>query len=178
MDDINALRRLGILDGTECEENRFCPGDPLTRWVAAVWIVRALDGEEPAAIEESRFSDVNAADMWEDSHWFAAHVERLAGLGITLGCDVDPARFCPDDELSRGQAVTWLDRAFDLPAAASAGFTDTAGTAYEGSIDRAVSADVADGCATSPSRFCPDTVTTRGELASFLNRAREAAVSS
>ena len=178
VDDINALRALGVLTGTECEENRICPNAALTRWVAAVWIVRVLDDSEPAAIEESRFSDVNASDMWEESHWFAPHVERLAELGITAGCDVDPARFCPDLELTRGQAVTWLHRAFDLASAASAGFTDTAGSPYEDSINRAVAAGVAEGCATNPSRFCPDRVTTRGELASFLNRAREAAASS
>ena len=175
---INALYGLGVLTGTECEENQICPNDPLSRWVAAVWIVRVLDGEEPAAIEESRFSDVSASDMWEDSHWFAPHVERLAELGITAGCAVEPARFCPDDQLTRGQAVTWLHRAFDLPAAASAGFTDTADTPYEDSINRAVAAGIAEGCATNPSRFCTDRVTTRGELASFLNRARIAASSS
>ena len=177
MDDINALRALGVLTGTECEENRICPNGSLTRWVAAVWMVRVLDGSEPAAIEESRFSDVTTSDMWEDSMWFAPHVERLAELGITIGCDVDPARFCPDDELSRGQAVTWIDRAFDLAPAVSAGFTDTAGTPYEVSINRAVAAGIAEGCATNPSRFCTDRVTTRGELATFLNKARLAASS-
>ena len=31
---INALYGLGVLTGTECEENRICPNDALTRWLA------------------------------------------------------------------------------------------------------------------------------------------------
>ena len=170
---IRELHPLGVFTGTECEENRICPNDSLTRWVAAVWMVRLLDGEEPAAITESRFSDVNASPMWEESMWFAPHVERLAELEITMGCDTDPLRYCPDGNLTRGQVASWIARAFDLPDAASAGFTDTSGSVHADNIDAVVAAGVASGCATSPDRFCPDRVATRGELARMVNAARK-----
>ena len=174
---IEELHPLGVFTGTECEENRICPNDPLTRWVAAVWMVRLLDGEEPAAITESRFSDVNASPMWEESMWFAPHVERLAELEITVGCATDPLRYCPDGNLTRAQVASWIARAFDLPDAESAGFTDTVDSVHEDNIDSVVAAGIASGCATSPDRFCPDRIVTRGELARMVNAARKVASS-
>ena len=171
---INALYGLGVLTGTECEDNRICPNDALSRWLAAVWLVRILDGEEPPAITESRFADVNASSMWEESMWFAPHVERLAELGVTVGCSVTaPARFCPDEGLSRAQVASWLARAFDLSSAASAGFTDTVDNTHEAYIDSVVAAGIMSGCSTNPSSFCPDTVVTRGGLALYVDRARK-----
>ena len=41
----------------------FCPNEPVQRWVMAVWLVRALGGGQPAAIDHSRFLDVNP-DHW------------------------------------------------------------------------------------------------------------------
>ena len=173
---INALYGLGVLTGTECEANRICPNDPLTRWLAAVWLVRILDGEEPPAITESRFADVNASPMWEESMWFAPHVERLAELGVTIGCSVTaPARYCPDEGLTRAQVASWIERAFDLSSAASAGFSDTADNTHEPDIDSVVAAGIMSGCSTNPDRFCPRTVVTRGEMALYVDRARKLA---
>ncbi len=174
---IKELHPLGVFTGTECESNRICPNDPLTRWVAAVWMVRLLDGEEPAAITESRFSEVNASPMWEESMWFAPHVERLAELEVTVGCATDPLRYCPDGNLTRAQVASWIVRAFDVPSAESAGFTDTVGDVHEDNIDSVVAAGIASGCATSPDRFCPERIVTRGELASMVNAARKVASS-
>lgn len=172
---IRELHPLGVFTGTECEQDHICPNDSLTRWVAAVWMVRILDGEEPAAITESRFSDVNASPMWEESMWFAPHVERLAELEITVGCDTDPLRYCPDGNLTRAQVASWIARAFDLPEAESAGFTDTTDSVHEDDIDLVVGAGIASGCDTNPDRFCPDRDVTRGELARFINAARKVA---
>ena len=170
---INALYGLGVLTGTECEENRICPNDALTRWLAAVWLVRVLDGEEPPAITESRFADVNASPMWQESMWFAPHVERLAEMEVTIGCATDPLRYCPDDGLTRGQVASWLARAFDLSSASSAGFSDTVDNTHEADIDSVVAAGIMSGCSTNPNRFCPDTVVTRGELALYVDTARK-----
>ena len=170
---INALYDLGVLTGTECEENRICPNDALTRWLAAVWLVRVLDGEEPPVITESRFADVNASPMWQESMWFAPHVERLAEMEVTIGCATDPLRYCPDDGLTRGQVASWLARAFDLPSASSAGFSDTVGNTHEADIDSVVAAGIMSGCSTNPDRFCPHTVVTRGELALYVDTARK-----
>ena len=110
-----------ILVGTECEGGRFCPGDPLLRWVMAVWLVRALDGTELDPSGESSYADVDPA------RWWAPHTNRLADLQVTRGCRDDPPRYCPDRPVTRAQMASFLARAFDLPGGTPGTFPDTAG---------------------------------------------------
>ena len=169
---INALHRLGVFTGTLCQSNRLCPNDPLHRWIAAVWLVRLIDGDDPAAVTESRFEDVNASNMWEDSVWYAAHVERLADLEVTVGCTRDPLRFCPDANLTRAQVASWVARAFDLESAESQGFVDAAGSVHEANINAVVAAGVMSGCSADPKNFCLDDTVTKGEMARYVYAAR------
>ena len=161
--------------GTLCEANSLCPNDPMARWIAAVWLVRLIDGDDPEAITESRFADVNASTMWEESMWFAPHVERLAELEITVGCSEDPLNFCPDVMLRKSQVASWLARAFDLESDESQGFTDAVGSVHEANINAVVAAGVMEGCSTDPKNFCINDTVTKGEMASYVNKARKAA---
>ena len=163
--NIDALDERGLLEGTECAEGMFCPGDPMKRWTMAVWLVRALDDTEPAAVEESSFDDVDSDNQW------LPHVELLAELEVTAGCDTEPLRFCPDDSVSRAQMATFLVRAFNLEAADSAGFTDTVGNFHELNIDALAAAEVTTGCDTESLRYCPGDEVTRAQMATFLVRA-------
>lgn len=156
----------GILAGTDCAPGLFCPGDPVPRWMVAVWLVRVVDGEDPEPVSASRFEDVDAGQ------WWAGHVERLAELGITVGCEREPAQYCPDDPVTRAQMATFLRRAFMLDPAVPAGFTDTDGSVHEAAIDSLYRAAVTKGCSTEPLSFCPDRATTRAQMALFLERAR------
>ena len=169
---INALHRLGVFTGTLCQSNRLCPNDPLQRWIAAVWLVRLIDGDDPAAVTESRFADVNASSMWEESMWFAPHVERLADLEITVGCTEDPLKFCPDVNLTRAQVASWVARAFDLESDESQGFVDAVGSVHEANINAVVAAGVMSGCSTSPKNFCLTDTVTKGEMARYVYAAR------
>ena len=173
--DINELHGLGVFVGTLCEANSLCPNDPTARWIAAVWLVRLIDGDDPAPVTESRFADVHVSTMWEDAVWYAPHVERLAELEITVGCSEDPLRFCPDVMLSKAQVASWIARAFDLDSASSQGFVDAVGSVHEANINAAVAAGVMEGCSTDPKNFCPDDTVTRGEMANYVNKARKAA---
>ena len=47
--NIDALAEMGVFEGTECGTGLFCPGEPVSRWVMAVWLVRVLDGADPEA---------------------------------------------------------------------------------------------------------------------------------
>ena len=161
--DIAALAADGVLAGTDCRPGHFCPEMPIERWQAAVWIVRVLDGEEPSP-RASRFGDVEGGLWWE------SHVERLAELGVTVGCSLQPARFCPTGTVTRAQMAAFLDRAFDLPAAPDAGFTDTAGVFSRDAINRLFGSGITLGC--TPSAFCPDRSVTRAQMAAFLQRGR------
>ena len=162
---IDALAALGVFDDTECAEGMFCPRDDIQRWTMGVWLVRVLDDEEPAAVSESSFVDVDAGE------WWLAHVERLAELEVTSGCKTEPLRYCPDRFVTRAQMATFLVRAFDLEAAEPAGFTDTAGNTHEANIDALAAAEVTAGCTTEPLSYCPSKSVTRAQMATFLARA-------
>ena len=165
-DAVRALIADGVLAGTGCAPGLFCPDDPIPRWMMAVWLVRVVDGQDPEPVSASRFADVDAG------RWWAAHIERLAELGITAGCATEPAEYCPDDAVTRGQMATFLRRAFAFDSAVPQGFADTGGSAHEANIDALRRAGITAGCSTEPLRFCPEQDTTRAQMALFLERAR------
>ena len=163
---IDALDAAGVFAGTECAAGRFCPEDPIPRWVVAVWLVRVLDdGALPPGVGVSSFADV------DEGLWWAPFVERLAALEVTAGCGVDPLRFCPDDPVTRAQMATFLTRAFSLEPGPPAGFEDVAGGVHSGSIDALSALEVTAGCGVDPLRYCPDEPVSRGQMATFIARA-------
>lgn len=98
---IETLRRAGIVAG--CEEDRFCPGDPITREQLATMLDRALGF--PDAPDSGRyFTDIGGTH--------APAIERIAEHGVTNGCG--PVSFCPTDELSRAHAAVFFARALEL----------------------------------------------------------------
>ena len=164
--NVETLSDRGILEGTECGPGQFCPRDPIQRWVMAVWLVRAVDGGDPADPGSSRFEDVDV------SQWWSPFVERLADLGITRGCSTEPARFCPTDPVTRQQMASFLVRAFQLEPEPENKFTDVEDdNSHLVDINGLAAAGITAGCATEPARFCPGEDTTRAEMATFLARA-------
>ena len=169
------LARLGVFDGTECGEGLFCPSEPVLRWTMAVWTVRVLDSIEPRdgvpgdgqlGVTQSRFVDV------EDGVWWLPYVERMADLGITRGCAVEPARYCPEEPVTRAQMASFLQRAFGLVASGSAlSFVDVGQSVHTDAIRALAEAGITRGCAVEPARFCPGEPVTRAQMASFLQRA-------
>lgn len=163
---IEALDRQDVLIGTECGIRRFCPNEPLERWVMAVWLIRALGQNFDLGSGGDVFDDV------DHTLWWAPFADHLATLGITRGCATDPARFCPDDHVTRGQMASFLTRAYTLAPAESAGFTDTQDDPHANDIDSLAHSGITRGCALDPLRFCPTASVTRAEMASFLVRAQ------
>ena len=163
---LDALAAEGVLAGIECGEALICPGKPLKRWEMAVWLVRVLDGTDPNPVDASRFVDVDA------EHWWAPFVDRLFALEVTVGCRTEPARFCPERNVTRAQMATFLKRAFDLEPAPSAGFTDVDvdGT-HSANIDALAAAGITVGCRRDPLRYCPARDVNRAQMATFLARA-------
>ena len=101
---VSTLAGQGVFAGTECADG-FCPRDPIDRKTMAVWIVRVLDGQNPAAVSESRFDDV------DPDGFYAPFIERMADLGVTRGCG-DRSGFCPDRNVSRAEMAAFLSRAY------------------------------------------------------------------
>ena len=162
---INALARRGVLAGTQCSPGRICPDEPVTRSTVAVWLGRAVTGSEPAEAASVRFADVDVGD------WRASHIERLAELGVTGGCAVEPLRYCPEAHVTRGQMAALLSRAFELADGPPAGFEDTGGRQFASEIDKLAAAGITVGCGADPLRYCPDEAVTRGQMATFIARA-------
>jgi hypothetical protein len=107
-------------------------------------------------------------------------IECLAYAGITSG--VAPNSYGPDQVVSRGQMASFIARTIDeagrlqlvslghLPDSAPDAFTDDAGSPHEANINRLASAGIING--TGPGAFSPGNAVTRGQMASFINRAQ------
>ena len=160
---VTALAELGVFAGTECAQG-FCPGEAIDRKTMAVWVVRVLDGEDPPAVSESSFSDVDAAGF------HAPFIARMAELGVTRGCG-DGTGFCPDRVVSRAQMAAFLTRAFGLPAGPDPGFVDVADDAwYVAAVSSLVASNITQGCGDGTG-FCPEQDTSRAQMATFIHRA-------
>lgn len=94
-------------------------------------------------------------------------IEAVADAGFVNGCG--PQRFCPLETLTRGQMVSMLDRALDLPATSTDRFVDDDGSVHEEAINRAVAAGVVSGRADGT--YGPNALLSRGQIAAMLRRA-------
>jgi Cysteine-rich secretory protein family/S-layer homology domain len=160
---IEQIAGAGITQGCNPPANdRYCPGDRVTRGQMAAFLARALD-LPPGGPD---FTDDDGS-VFEDS------IERIAAAGITQGCN-PPAntRYCPDHYVTRGQMAAFLARALHLPASDAHDFTDDDGSMFEDDIQRLAAAGITYGCnPPANTRFCPNDYVTRGQMAAFLARA-------
>ena len=112
-----------------------------------------------AASWDNYFGDLGATKFRHNIIW-------LAESGITSGCRT--GAFCPDGLVTRGQMATFLARALQLPSTGTDYFRDDEGSTHENNINRLRAAGITTGC--GGTRFCPDGLVTRGQMASFLVR--------
>ena len=160
---VSTLAARGVFEATECDEG-FCPDQPLDRKTMAVWIVRVLDGQDPPAVTQTRFNDVDATG------YFAPFIERMVELGVTQGCG-DGSGYCPEDNVTRAHMAAFLSRGYKLPDGPDPGFGDVPGNIwYAANVARLVASGITRGCGDG-TNFCPEDNTTRAEMATFLHRA-------
>jgi hypothetical protein len=122
---------------------------------------------------------VDFADV-PGSHPFWPSIQALARTGITGGCATDPAKYCPDAAVTRGQMAVFLRRAMVYPGSASPPpstgtmFADVSAThPYADWIEALLAAGITGGCGAA--EYCPDHAITRGQMAVFLLRAKHGA---
>jgi hypothetical protein len=102
--DIDRMATAGITKGCNPPDNdRFCPDNKVTREVMAAFLVRALGYTDPGAGD--LFTD-------DDASIFEGDIDRLATAGVTKGCNPPTNnRFCPTNNVTRGQMAAFLHRA-------------------------------------------------------------------
>lgn len=113
------------------------------------------------------FNDVPA------THPYFDHVGQMRQYGITAGCT--ETDFCPDSNTTRSQVAVFLMRAAlggdDFAFPATPYFTDVPSThPHFRWVQKMREFGITQGC--TATEFCPDQQVTRGQLATFLIRAR------
>jgi hypothetical protein len=101
------LKTAGVTQGCNPPTNdRYCGDDFVTRAQMAGFLVRAL------GLTEDGGGDLYVDD---DNSIFELAIDRLGTAGITQGCNPPiNDRFCPDENVTRGQMAAFLMRALGL----------------------------------------------------------------
>jgi len=112
---------------------------------------------------DNRFIDTSSSVFHETAKW-------LAEQNITEGCNPPQNhRYCPGDNVSRGQMAVFFARAFDLPGTGQDFFDDDDGLFYEAAANRMAAGGITVGC--GPDSYCGERDISRGEMAAMLARA-------
>ena len=105
---IDRLAALNITVGCSSSPPMYCPGDSVKREQMAAFIIRGLGEFSPPTPAMQRYDDVPPENA------FYSFIDRMAVLGITLGCSSNPPLYCPSDSVTRAQMAAFLVRAFSL----------------------------------------------------------------
>ena len=168
---VETLYAEGITSGCSLLPLLYCPATNVSRAEMAVFLVRADRGPTyvpppPTGV----FFDVPVG------FWAAPFIEQIYADGITSGCSVEPLGYCPDSPLSRAEMAVFLLRAkhgsaYTPPPATGTVFADVPAGSFAASwIEQLAAEGITSGCATSPSRYCPDSPVSRDQMATFLVR--------
>ena len=151
----------GIAQGMSKRE--FAPDRICTRSQVVTFLWRAAGSPEPKNV--GSFSDVPA------SAYYAKAVAWAVENGITTG--TGEGMFSPDAVCTRAQAVTFLWRYENAPAAGRSNpFTDVAADSYYAdAVLWAVKEDITKG--TTSTTFAPDADCTRAQIVTFLWRCKK-----
>lgn len=117
-EDIYRIAARGITVGCSTNPPMFCPDhgptDPptygyVTRQEMAAFIMRALGEFNPPTPQSQRFTDVLPSNP------FYAYIDRIAVLGITVGCNPEHTQYCPDGLVTHQEMAAFIDRAIGVP---------------------------------------------------------------
>ncbi len=105
----------------------------------------------------------------DDGSVHEADIDALFARGITAGCSVEPARYCPEEGITRGQIAAFVARALGPALSPTDFFVDDTGNLFESDINAVTAAGIGFECA--PGAYCPDRPLSRAEMAEILVRA-------
>src|SRR5262249_16213639 len=109
------------------------------------------------------------------SYSFFDAINMLRAHSITDGCATAPLRFCPDDNVTRGQMAVFIVRAImggdNFTYSPTPYFSDTpVNHPFFKWIQKMWELGITNGCGTAA--YCPGDPVTRGQMAVFIIRAR------
>jgi hypothetical protein len=176
-DYVSLMSNFGITVGCQASPPLYCPGSPVTRAEMAVFIVRGLNLATKAPLTypaTAYFQDVPPSGI-TDSEYFA-YVQRLAQLGITVGCQTSPALFCPDESIPQGEMAVFVVRAWmlannitTLTYPTTPYFSDVPSTdEYFPFIQKMAQMGFWTGC--GGGAYCENSAVTRGQMAPMILR--------
>lgn len=168
---INAMAQHGITNG--CGSNNFCPGENVTRDQMAVFLVRAIYGNDNFTYNPTPyFTDVPSGAF--GFKW----IQKMKDLGITSGCTA--TTYCPSGTVNRDQMAIFIIRArlglalaggqnptFTYPSTPY--FTDVQPGAFGYDwIQRMRLENITSGC--TATTYCASEPIIRGDMAIFIMR--------
>jgi hypothetical protein len=164
-EEIEKLSARGVTVG--CGNGNYCPNDVVPREQMAAFIMRAKGEFDPPTPASQRFNDVPPENV------FYNFIDRLAELGITVGCQDSPPLYCPSDPVKRDQMAAFIIRGlgeFSPPTPATQRFADVPpSNPFYNFIDRMAVLGITQGCGGGD--YCPNLGTSRAQMAAFLVRA-------
>ena len=101
----------GITVGCSQSPLKYCPQKNVTRGEMAVFIERALGHFAPIPSPSGMFTDVPYPGMGS----FTPFIEQFYNDGITVGCSQSPLKYCPQNNVTRGEMAVFIVRAFGIP---------------------------------------------------------------
>jgi len=176
-DYVSLMSTYGITVGCQASPPLYCPTSPVTRAEMAVFIVRGVNLATNASLTyptTAYFQDLPSSGI-TDSEYFP-YVQRLAQLGITVGCQTSPALFCPDESIPQGEMAVFVIRAWmlannitSLTYPTTPYFTDVPATdEYFPYIQKMAQLGFWTGC--GGGAYCENSVVTRDQMAPMILR--------
>jgi hypothetical protein len=152
-----------------CGGGNFCPNDVMTRRVMAVWLLLAKFGpayNPPPA--SGIFGDVSPESFG------ANFIEDLFNRGIVTGCSTNPPLYCPESPVTRAQMAVFLLATLEgpgyQPPPCQGMFGDMPCTSpFAKWVEELARRGITGGCSTTPPLYCPDSSTTRAQMAIFTS---------
>jgi hypothetical protein len=129
-------------------------------------------GQNYTATSVATFLDV------PDTYWAWSEIERLYVAGFTTGCSDNPLAYCPERSVTRAEMAIFIERGMNTatytpPPATGTIFVDVPLSYWDADwIEKLFADHITGGCGVSPLTYCPDSPTTRAEMAVFLLRAK------
>lgn len=109
---IEALYNAGVVSGCQSSPLKYCPTNVTNRQAMAKFICLGMEQAVPGSCAVSGCSGI-FADV-SSSNPFCSYIEALYNAGVVSGCQTSPLKYCPTNNVTRGQMSKFIINAFDF----------------------------------------------------------------